>query len=203
MKGIKSIAVLALWTISHLLWAAQASPVPMLQETANQILATLKENKAKLKQNPQIIYQAVEQHFLPNVDVPGMSRSVLGPKAWKEATPIQRDEFSKAFTQLVIRTYASPLAEYTNETVKFLPITGSLEGPYLRVHSIIIRPHGKNIPLSYSLVSLAGHWKIYDLGVEGVSLLQSFRSQFAEALQNSSMQELIHQMRQRQLKKAS
>nr|MBA3537300.1 ABC transporter substrate-binding protein [Tatlockia sp.] len=110
---------------------------------------------------------------------------------------------SKAFTQLVIRTYASPLAEFTDETIKFMPIRGSLDSRFIRVNSIIIRSKGKNIPLSYSLVSNSGNWKIYDLSVEGVSLLQSFRSQFAEVLQNSTMQELIKQMRHHNIKRAA
>jgi phospholipid transport system substrate-binding protein len=72
----------------------------------------------------------------------------------------------------------------------------------LIINSIIIRSTGQNIPLSYSLVAKNGSWKIYDMSVEGVSLLQSFRSQFAQALQNSNMQVLIQQMQQ-QMKKAA
>lgn len=194
MKGIKSLVLVASMALTQLLWA-QSSPIPMLEDTANQILTTLKQNKANLKNNSQIIYQAVERYLLPNVDVSGMSRSVLGRKAWGQASANDKEQFSKAFTQLVIRTYATPLAEYTDETIKFMPIRGSLESRFIRVNSIIVRSNGKNIPLSYSLVSNGGAWKIYDLSVEGVSLLQSFRSQFAGALQNSSIQELIQQMR--------
>lgn len=202
MKGIKSIVFAAVWTFTQLLWA-QSSPIPMLEGTANQILSTLKQNKTDLKNNSQVIYQAVERYLLPNVDVSGMSRSVLGRKAWGAASAADKQQFSNAFTQLVIRTYATPLAEYTDETIRFMPIRGSLDSRFIRVNSVIIRSNGKNIPLSYSLVSTGGSWKIYDLSVEGVSLLQSFRSQFAEALQNSSMQELIKQMRQHNMKKAA
>lgn len=201
MKKIKTFLFLMTCSLISSLWAA-SSPVPMLETAANQILSTLEKNKATLKNNPQVIYRAVEQSLLPNVDVSGMSRSVLGRQAWMKATPSERQQFSEAFTQLVIRTYASPLAEYTDETVKFLPVRGSLEGRFLRVNSLIVRSNGKNIPLSYSLVAKNGQWKIYDLSVEGVSLLQSFRSQFAQALQNSNMQELIKQMRERSKKAA-
>lgn len=201
MKKIKTFVFLMACSLISSLWAA-SSPVPMLETAANQILSTLDKNKATLKNNPQVIYRAVEQSLLPNVDVTGMSRSVLGRQAWMKATPSERQQFSEAFTQLVIRTYASPLAEYTDETVKFLPVRGSLEGRFLRVNSLIVRSNGKNIPLSYSLVAKNGQWKIYDLSVEGVSLLQSFRSQFAQALQNSNMQELIKQMRERSKKAA-
>ncbi|KTD07090.1 MlaC/ttg2D family ABC transporter substrate-binding protein [Legionella jamestowniensis] len=202
MRAIKSIIVIGILSLTQLLWA-QSSPLPMLEHTANQIIDTLKDNKANLKNNPRIIHQAVQRYLLPNVDVSGMSRSVLGRQAWNKATPSERQQFAQEFTQLVIRTYATPLAEYTDEKIKFLPIRGSLENRFLRVNSVIIRSNGQNIPLSYSLVSKNGNWKIYDLSVEGVSLLQSFRSQFAEALRNSSMQEIIRQLRAQPGKKAA
>jgi phospholipid transport system substrate-binding protein len=173
---------------------AQSSPIPMLEESAKGIIATLKENKANLKNNPSIIYKTVESHLLPQVDVIGMSRSVLGRQAWAKASPTEREQFAKAFTQLVIRTYSSPLAKYSDEKIQFLPLRGSVDSRFIRVNSIIVRSEGKNIPLTYSLVSKNGQWKIYDLGVEGVSLLQSFRSQFAQALQNSQITEVIKSM---------
>ncbi|KTD16330.1 MlaC/ttg2D family ABC transporter substrate-binding protein [Legionella jordanis] len=202
MRAIRVLTAVMALAFGQFLWA-EASPIPMLENTANQIIATLKENKASLKSNPRIIQQAVQRYLLPNVDVNGMARSVLGRQAWNKASVSERQEFSEAFTQLVIRTYASPLSEYTDESIKFLPVRGSLDGRFLRVNSVIVRSKGKNIPLSYSLVSKNGSWKIYDFSVEGVSLLQSFRSQFAEALRSSSMQDIIKQLHQQSGKKAA
>ncbi len=195
MKIIAAVFFTCMLTLGGNLWASD-SPVPMLEGSANNILVTLKENKQNLKGNQHIIFQAVERYLLPNVDVLGMSRSVLGRQAWNKASALERAEFSKVFTKLIIRTYASPLAEYTDETVTFSPVRGSLAGRFVRVNSRIVRTHANSIPLTYSLVSKNGQWKIYDLSVEGVSLLQSFRSQFAQALQNSNMSDLIKQMRE-------
>ena len=194
MNVIQSIILGVMVTLSQALWA-QSTPVPMLEDTSSQIIATLKQNKPNLKHNHQVIYQAVERYLLPNVDVMGMSRSVLGRQAWNAASAADKQEFTQVFTQLIIRTYANPLAEYTDETVKFLPVHGPLDGHFVRVNSIIVRSNGQNIPLTYSLVSKHDHWKIYDLSVEGVSLLQSFRAQFGQILQNSTMHDLIAQMR--------
>lgn len=193
IKGCLLILLLLAGSVLH----AAESPVPMLQQSANSIIETLKQNKASLHSKPEIIHQAVEKHLLPNVDVTGMSRSVLGRNIWIKATANEKAMFEKAFTQLVIRTYSTPLAEYSDETVKFLPIRGDLNGRFLRVNSMIKRSNGQDIPLTYSLVSKNGQWRIYDLSVEGVSLLQSFRSQFASALKNSSITEVVHQMKQR------
>ncbi|KTD20716.1 MlaC/ttg2D family ABC transporter substrate-binding protein [Legionella londiniensis] len=194
MKTIKASLFFLSVIASSLLWA-QSSPVPMLENAANQVINSLKQNRGHLKQNHQVIYRAVEQHLLPIVDVTGMSRSVLGRNVWNKATAAEKRAFTREFTQLVIRTYASPLAEYSDEKVKFLPLRGGINSRFVRVNSVIVRSNGQNIPLSYSLVSKNGQWKIYDLSVEGVSLLQSFRSQFSQVLQNSNMQELIQQMR--------
>jgi phospholipid transport system substrate-binding protein len=202
MKIIRTI-LFAVGVLLSPIIIAQNSPVPMLEQTANSIIAALRDNKASLKSNPNIIYKAVEAHLLPIVDVAGMSRSVLGRQAWNKATAAQRAQFSKAFTRLVIRTYSSPLAQYSDESVQFLPIRGSLNSRFLRVNSIIVRAEGQNISLSYSLVNKNGQWKVYDLSVEGVSLLQSFRSQFAAALQNSSMDDVIKEMEKKQRNKVS
>ncbi len=188
--------------ISPFLWA-QTNPIPLLETTAKQIITTLKQNKSNLKSSSEIIHKAVELYLLPNVDVKGMSRSVLGRQAWQKANKAEQEQFCHAFTQLVIRTYSSPLAEYTDESVKFLPLRKEVSSRFLRVNSIIQRTNGPNIPLTYSLVSKNGAWKIYDLNVEGISLLQSFRSQFAEALKNGSMQNLLQQMQQTSKKKVS
>lgn len=184
-------SIILLFSVSVM---AQSSPIPMLEGVAQKILSTLKNNKSQLKQNPAIIHTAVKQYLLPIVDTRGMARSVLGRQAWNKATPSERNQFIHAFTKLVIRTYANPLAEYTDETIQFLPLRGSVDNRFLRVNSVIKRSNGQNVPLSYSLVAKSGSWKIYDLSVEGVSLLQSFRSQFSQALQSSSMKNLIQQL---------
>lgn len=195
MKIIKIITVLI--GLCAFQWLhAQSSPVPMLEGTANQIIQTLKENKTALKSNKQIVHNAIQRYLLPHVDLEGMSRSVLGRQAWMKATPDEKRQFTAAFTQLVIRTYATPLAEYSGETIQFLPVRGSTDARFIRVNSLISRPSGQKIPLSYNLVSKNGEWKVYDLSVEGVSLLQSFRSQFGEMLQSASMNDLIKQMNQ-------
>lgn len=201
MKILPTLLLAILMTFSGSIFA-DGSPIPNMERVADQVLDELKQNKSRLKNNPQIVYNVVKKHFLPQVDVEGMSRSVLGRQAWNKATPMERKQFAEAFTNLVIHTYASPLTEYTDEKVKFLPSRHAGNDRFMRVNSLIIRSHGQNIPLNYSLVLKNGNWKIYDMSVEGVSLLQSFKSQFAQALQNSTMRELIQQMEQKRKKAA-
>ncbi len=195
MIRIIRIVVLSFFAIFANQLAAQSSPVPMLEQTAQQIIGSLKNHQGALHHDPKIVHQAIRTYLLPHIDVEGMSRSVLGRQAWMKATSAERLAFEHEFTQLVIRTYAAPLAEYSGETVSFTPIRGNLDGRFVRVNSVIQRPNGQRIPLSYNLVSKADGWKVYDLSVEGVSLLQSFRTQFSNILQQGTMHDLLEQMR--------
>ena len=193
MRILKGFLGCCLLVLSSLTWAA-TSPVPMLEQTADQIIDTLDKNKGNLKANPLFVQRTVRENLLPHIDVKGMARSVLGRNAWTRATPEERDRFTQAFSKLVVRTYAAPLAEYSNEKIMFLPERAAPSGRFTRVNSVIIRANGQKIPLSYSLVLKSGTWKVYDLSVEGVSLLQSFRTQFGQILKMTNMDALIMQL---------
>jgi len=193
MRIVQSFLGCCFFVLSSLSWAA-VSPVPMLEKTADQIIDTLDKNKSHLKENPLFVQRTVREHLLPHIDVQGMARSVLGRNAWARATPVERDRFTQAFSKLVVRTYAAPLAEYSNEKIMFLPERAAPNGRFTRVNSVIIRANGQKIPLSYSLVLKNGDWKVYDLSVEGVSLLQSFRTQFGQILKMTDMDALIMQL---------
>ena len=194
LRTLKIAIVSLLFLVGNNVFS-QPSPVPMLEQTAQKIIGTLKDHQTSLRSDPKIVHHAIQTYLLPHIDVEGMSRSVLGRQAWMKATATEKRAFEQEFTQLVIRTYAAPLAEYSGETVTFTPVRGNLDGRFVRVNSMILRPNGQRIPLSYNLVSKSGSWKIYDLNVEGVSLLQSFRTQFANILQQGNMHDLLEQMR--------
>lgn len=170
--------------------AATPSPVETLDSTAQQVVVQLKAKKSHLTK--EVVYDIVNQYLIPHVDVTGMSRSVLGRNAWNSATEEQKAAFTQEFTQLVVRTYSTPLTGYTDEVIRFAPIRGGYQGKkFVNVNSLIVRSQGNNIPLNYSLVLLNNEWKIYDMSVEGVSLLQSFRSQFAQELTQGNIDQLI------------
>jgi phospholipid transport system substrate-binding protein len=172
------------------------SPVSMLEGVANQVVSELQKNKSQLKDNPNISYSIIKKYLIPKVDVYGMSRSVLGRDAWKKATLAQKKNFARGFVKLVIRTYASALSDYSDEKVTFYPLRGGYEGKrFLRVNSAITRSSGKPIPLSYSLVHKKAGWRVYDMTVEGVSLLQSFKSQFRAELARGDIDDLIEKLK--------
>lgn len=173
------------------------APIVMLQNTSDQVIAALKQNKASLKKDPSVVYQIVDRILVPHVDLVGMSRSVLGRDAWMSATDQQKQKFSQQFKDLLIHTYASAFANYTNQTVQFMPIRGGLGNQTrVQVNSQILQQNGPAIPVSYRLIKQGDDWKVYDFSVEGISMLESFRSQFAAELSQGNLDALISKLEQ-------
>jgi phospholipid transport system substrate-binding protein len=179
---------------------AQEEPAPLaiLQQTSNQMLTALKQSKASLKSDPNAIYRIVNNILLPRVDLEIMGRSVVGRTYWMQATPDQRAEFKRLFTHQVTQTYSAALSSYQNEEVKFFPIRDYTPGMQrVQVQSEIVRNNGQIIPISYRLINEGGAWKVYDISVEGVSIVQSYSAQFSNDLQQGGLAALLVKMRQR------
>ncbi|RDI48788.1 MlaC/ttg2D family ABC transporter substrate-binding protein [Aquicella lusitana] len=177
--------------------AVQSDPVALLQYIANNMIAGLKANKATLKTKPQIVFRLANRYVVPYADLPEMSRRVLPPQIWNSATPSQRMQFQKEFTTTLIRTYASALTSYQDQTVQFYPIRGGYQGlRTVEVRSEITGSETQPIQVTYRLMRVGSVWRLYDLSVEGVSMLESFRSQYAEILSSGSMEQLLQRMSQ-------
>jgi phospholipid transport system substrate-binding protein len=173
--------------------ANDSDPVSMLKSLANQMIANLKANKATLKKNPTLVYSLARKIVVPHADLSEMSKRVLPPQVWNKATPSQRAQFENQFTNLLVRTYASALSDYTDQTIEFRPVRGGYAGKTnVRVDSQIVRSDGAPINVNYSLIRQGSNWMLYDMTVEGVSLIGSFRSQFSDKVsQGSDMAGLI------------
>jgi phospholipid transport system substrate-binding protein len=176
--------------------AASDDPVQLLQGVANQMIQGLKAHQSELKSNPQIAYNLANEYVVPHADLAEMSRRVLPPAVWNGATPAQRAQFQKEFTSTLVRTYASSLTAYQDQTVQFYPIRGGYAGQNLiEVKSQITSPSSNQpITVNYRLIRAGSDWKIVDLSVDGVDMLDSFRAQFADILAQKNMDQLLEQM---------
>lgn len=188
------VALLGLFMCT-MAWAI-SSPIEVLQNTSNQLISELQRNQATLKTRPQIVYGIVDQILLPHVDVESMSGKALG-RAWSNATRAQQQAFEDQFVTLLVHTYSSALAQYTNERVIFLPLREDFNNQsYVEVKSRVIRESGPQINLNYRMLRVQGQWKLYDFSVDGVSIIESFRSQFVEELRQSGIDGLIGKLAQ-------
>ncbi len=174
---------------------SQGDPVGMLRSIANNMIAGLKSHQATLKTKPQIVYQLAYRYVVPYADLPEMSKRVLPPQTWNNATAAQRAQFQREFTATVIRTYASALTSYRDQTIEFYPIRGGYQNDNtVEVNSKISGSDGEPISVSYRLIRHGGAWRLYDMSVEGVDMLESFRAQFADILSQGDMAQLLQRL---------
>lgn len=201
MKKVLRLPLLVLLLLCFKVLLAAESPVDMLETTANNMINALKQNHETIKSNPAYVETLARQILLPQADSTLMAQLALGRDGWNNATASQRQEFTQQFTTLLIRTYASAFAAYTNETVKFYPVRGGIEGKTrIQVTSAILQSGGPSIPVEYRLLLRNNQWKVYDITVDGVSMIQSFRSQFSNQLAQGGMDSLLAAMQQHNLK---
>lgn len=186
--------LLCLVSISHPSYAAKQSPTELVESTSKQVIQELKTKK-DIANNMPAAYAIINKYVSPYIDDVGMARSVLGRQRWRTATTSQRQRFTAAFRVTVMRTYAVSLAQYTNEAIRVMPLRGTPESRVIVKTQII--GDGPAIAVNYRLVRKASGWKVYDFDVEGVSMLRSFRSQFAaELAKNDSLDHLIQTLQQ-------
>ncbi len=178
--------------------ANNSDPVSMVQSLANEMIASLKAHKASLKTNRSLVYSLAYSIVIPHADLDEMSQRVVSPQVWKNATPSQREEFKKLYTNLLVKTYSSALADYTDQTIRFFPVRGSA-GNSVTVNSKIVRSDGPSIDVSYRLHLKGSQWLLYDMSVEGVSMLSSWKDQLSS---KGSMEQLIQYLKQRNVQRA-
>lgn len=175
--------------------ATQSDPVALLRYIANNMLSELKANKATLKSKPQIVYRLAHKYVVPYADLASMSQHVLPPQTWNTATPAQRAQFEKEFTTTLIRTYASALTAYEDQSVQFYPIRGGYQGlDTVEVRSEITSSDSDPVQVSYRLIRVGSIWRLYDMSVEGVDMLESFREQFADIIAQGDMEKLLQRL---------
>lgn len=196
MKKTIACGLLLLTLVSGALWAAAKPPQEVVQDTSERMLSALRQNYAALKQDSSQIYGLVDQIVLPNFDFELMSRWVLG-RAWQQATPEQRRRFTEEFRALLVRTYAKALLEYANEEVRVPPQPNADESSETTVKTEVRLKVGQPIQINYSMHRNPEGWKVYDVTVDGVSLVTNYRGTFASQIRASGLDAVITDLQQR------
>ena len=178
---------------------AVESPQQVVEDVTNRMTQALQQNHQALRADPSKIYGLVNQIALPRFDFELISQWVLG-KYWREATPEQRRQFSDEFRTLLVRSYAGALLEYSGEKITFPPGKATVNADDATVHASVQPKSGSPIDISYSLRLRNGAWKVYDVAVNGVSLVINYRSTFANQIRNSGMDAVIRDLKERNAK---
>lgn len=170
-------------------------PEVELKKVTDQMLSALKDEAGSIEKNPARLNSIINNILVPHVDIDDMSRWVIGRNAWMKATPAQRAQFSQAFKKLLIRTYSSNLTAYTNQTIEYLPVRDNIQtANRVQVATLIKSADRAPIRVSYRLKKVGNQWLLYDISVEGVSLLRGFKAQFEPQVQSSGMDGLIEKI---------
>lgn len=175
---------------------ADDTPVELLQSTSRNMIDDLNQHKSQLGKNPLIVNQMVEKHLLPHIDFITASRWVLG-KHWRRASKQQKLQFIREFRSLLVRFYSAALADFTqsheldHDMITFLPMRNNEEEKDVTIRSIVHSPSGKQVPVNYSMHKTSKGWKVYDVSVEGVSIITTYRTSFANEIKQQGVDGLI------------
>lgn len=178
------------WVVS----AEDKTPHEIIEQTSTEVLAALKNDSSEIKSNPNKINELVEEIILPICDLERMGKYILA-KHWKTATDEQRDSFVTEFKQMLIRNYGKHLAEYSNATVTVIPEKLVEEKLYQTVSTKLdTRIGSKPFQVDYVFRVTEDSSKVVDVRVEGMSILKTFRTVFAQEIAETSLDELIQRI---------
>lgn len=169
------------------------SPDELVKRTADDVLAVVKADKDIQAGNQEKIFALAEEKILPNFNFDRVSRMVLG-KNWTKATADQKAAFQTEFRTLLLRTYATALSKYKNQTIEYKPLRMEEGASVASVKTSILQPGGQPIGVDYSLERKGEVWKVYDIVIEGVSLVTNYRSQFAQEIRTNGLDSLIKKL---------
>ena len=172
---------------------AALGPEELVKKTAEDVLFAIKADEEIQKGNKEKIYQLAEEKILPNFDFERVARLVLG-RAWRSASDEQKKGFIVEFRTLLLKTYAVALSKYKDQTIEFKPTRMSDTDEIVIVKSEITQSGGQPIRVNYALSKNSGKWLVFDIVIEGVSLVTNYRSQFSSEIRRNGMDVLIKKL---------
>lgn len=172
--------------------AADLAPDELIKQISTDVLDTIKNDKAIQGGDTSKIIALVDSKIMPNVNFPRMTAAAVGP-AWRQATPDQKARLQDEFKTLLVRTYSGALAQVSDQTIFIKPMRSAADDTDVVVRTEV-RGKGDPIQLDYRLEKTPGvgaGWKIYNLNVLGVWLVDTYRSQFAQEINAKGIDGLI------------
>jgi phospholipid transport system substrate-binding protein len=187
---IKLFFLLAFFSFNSI---AALGPEELVKKTAEDVMFAIKADQEIQKGNKEKIYKLAEEKILPNFDFEKVARLVLG-RAWRSASDKQKKEFIIEFRTLLLKTYAVALSKYKDQKIEFKPTRTSEESDIVIVKSEIIQSGAQPIKVNYALSKRTGKWLVFDIIIEGVSLVTNYRSQFSSEIRRNGMDTLIKKL---------
>lgn len=186
---------LALLAVGPAARAADEAPDVLIQRTSTEVLDAIKSDKAIQAGDVSRVIVLVDSKVMPNVNFTRMTAAAVG-RNWRQATPEQQKRLQEEFKTLLVRTYAGALAQVKDQTVRVRPLRAAPTDTEVQVRTEVI---GRSDPiqLDYRMEKTATGWKIYDLNVLGIWLVETYRTQFAQEISAKGVDGLIAALVQR------
>ena len=170
-----------------------SDPTKLIETSANIMTSELDARRAEFRKDPAKLRALVERTLLPNFDVDHSARLVLG-KHWRTATPAQRQRFIDAFYGSLMTNYGDAMLEFTGDRIRVLPSTVAPDATSAVVRTEVKRSNGQKIPVNYSLRKTEQGWKAWDVVIEGISYVKSFREDFGSEIDQKGLDAVIQRL---------
>jgi phospholipid transport system substrate-binding protein len=184
----KRILAFILISFSTVVFAGLA-PDELVRKTSDDVISAIKNDKDIQGGNKEKIFKIAEEKILPNFDFEKISRLVLG-KAWRSATEEQKTNFKSEFRALLLRTYSVALSKYKDQGIDIKPMRMQPTDEIVTVKTEIVQTGAQPIKVDYALAKDGDSWLVFDIVIEGVTLVTNYRSQFASEIKAGGMNSL-------------
>ena len=169
---------------------AQEAPDALVKRVTDEVLAIIKADKDLQTGNSRKIAELAEVKVLPHFDFARMTRLAVG-RNWQQASDAQKEQLVKEFRKLLVRTYSTSLTAYRNQTIEVKPLKMAAADKEATVRTAVIQQGGPPIPIDYSMEKGDSGWKVYDVVIDGVSLVTTYRGSFTEQVQKGGIDGLV------------
>ncbi len=173
----------------------QSTPDGLIKNVVSDVMASVKSDPEIQKGNIQRIVDLVEKKIVPYTDMRRTTEMAMGPN-WKKATPEQQTQLIGEFKNLLIRTYSGALSQLRDQTIQFKPLRAASDDKEVIVKTVVIG-RGDPVPLDYRLEKTANGWKVYDMNIMGVWLVEAYRNQFANQISQNGVDGLVKFLQER------
>jgi phospholipid transport system substrate-binding protein len=197
MKYLYSLLALLMCVGAPVARADAVHPaLTLVTQTADKIQTQLRAERDVVNKSPKRVYELVEQIVLPSFDFTNMSASVLG-KHWRGASDDQKQRFTQEFKSLLVRTYSKALVDNMDRKIAALPLRAADGATDVTVRTEIPQQGGFPLPINYSMEFKDGAWKVYDVDIDGISMVKNYRTTFANEVKQGSVDDLIKKLGER------
>ena len=201
LKKLIVLAAVAITLIPQVA-SAQDAPDALIQKSTSEILAAIKADKDLAAGDQKKIEKLADEKVLPFFNIARMTQLAVG-RNWRDASDAQKKSLIDEFRTLLVRTYSTSLTQFRNQTIDVKPTKIAAGDTEVVVKTQIIQPGGQPIPIDYSMEKSSGGWKVFDVLIDGVSLVTNYRSSFNTEIQKSGIDGLIKSLSERNAKNAA